>query len=255
MKALTEAFEQLQIPWEKDTADKFVGYMDGILEWNEKINLTAIKDRDEFVVKHLVDSILCAGFPEYKNSESIIDVGTGAGFPGIPLAIISPDTDFGLADSLNKRLKVINDLTDRLGIYNVETVHGRAEELARNKNFRENFDLCVSRAVADLSVLSEYCIPFVKIGGKFIANMAVLAEYCLPFIRMGGHLLAYKGPDVNEELKSAEKAIKTLGGKVLRIETTPLQGYEHNIVVIEKMKKTPAKYPRRAGTPVKEPIL
>lgn len=234
MKALTEAFEQLQIPWEKDTADKFVGYMDGILEWNEKINLTAIKDRDEFVVKHLVDSILCAGFPEYKNSKSIIDVGTGAGFPGIPLAIISPDKDFVLADSLNKRLKVINDLTDRLGIYNVETVHGRAEELARNKNFRENFDLCVSRAVA---------------------NMAVLAEYCLPFIRMGGHLLAYKGPDVNEELKSAEKAIKTLGGKVLRIETTPLQGYEHNIVVIEKMKKTPAKYPRRAGTPVKEPIL
>lgn len=234
MKALTEAFEQLQIPWEKDTADKFVGYMDGILEWNEKINLTAIKDRDEFVVKHLVDSILCAGFPEYKNSESIIDVGTGAGFPGIPLAIISPDKDFVLADSLNKRLRVINDLTDRLGIYNVETVHGRAEELARNKNFRENFDLCVSRAVA---------------------NMAVLAEYCLPFIRMGGHLLAYKGPDVNEELKSAEKAIKTLGGKVLRIETTPLQGYEHNIVVIEKMKKTPAKYPRRAGTPVKEPIL
>lgn len=234
MKALTEAFEQLQIPLEKDTADKFVGYMDGILEWNEKINLTAIKDRDEFVVKHLVDSILCAGFPEYKNSESIIDVGTGAGFPGIPLAIISPDKDFVLADSLNKRLKVINDLTDRLGIYNVETVHGRAEELARNKNFRENFDLCVSRAVA---------------------NMAVLAEYCLPFIRMGGHLLAYKGPDVNEELKSAEKAIKTLGGKVLRIETTPLQGYEHNIVVIEKMKKTPAKYPRRAGTPVKEPIL
>lgn len=234
MKALTEAFEQLQIPWEKDTAGKFVGYMDGILEWNEKINLTAIKDRDEFVVKHLVDSILCAGFPEYKNSESIIDVGTGAGFPGIPLAIISPDKDFVLADSLNKRLRVINDLTDRLGIYNVETVHGRAEELARNKNFRENFDLCVSRAVA---------------------NMAVLAEYCLPFIRMGGHLLAYKGPDVNEELKSAEKAIKTLGGKVLRIETTPLQGYEHNIVVIEKMKKTPAKYPRRAGTPVKEPIL
>lgn len=234
MKALTEAFEQLQIPWEKDTADKFVGYMDGILEWNEKINLTAIKDRDEFVVKHLVDSILCAGFPEYKNSKSIIDVGTGAGFPGIPLAIIRPDKDFVLADSLNKRLKVINDLTDRLGIYNVETVHGRAEELARNKNFRENFDLCVSRAVA---------------------NMAVLAEYCLPFIRMGGHLLAYKGPDVNEELKSAEKAIKTLGGKVLRIETTPLQGYEHNIVVIEKMKKTPAKYPRRAGTPVKEPIL
>lgn len=234
MKALTEAFEQLQIPWEQDTADKFVGYMDGILEWNEKINLTAIKDRDEFVVKHLVDSILCAGFPEYQNSESIIDIGTGAGFPGVPLAIISPDKDFVLADSLNKRLKVINDLTDGLGIYNVETVHGRAEELARNKNFRENFDLCVSRAVA---------------------NMAVLAEYCLPFIRMGGHLLAYKGPDVNEELKSAEKAIKTLGGKVLRIETTPLQGYEHNIVVIEKMKKTPAKYPRKAGTPVKEPIL
>ena len=234
MKALTEAFEQLQIPWEQDIEEKFVGYMEGILEWNEKINLTAIKDRDECIVKHLVDSILCVGFPEYQNSESIIDVGTGAGFPGVPLSIVSPDKEFLLADSLNKRLKVIDDLTGKLGIYNVETIHGRAEELARNKNYRARFDLCVSRAVA---------------------NMAVLAEYCLPFIRKGGYLLAYKGPDAEEELKNAEKAIKILGGKIIRIESTPLEGYEHNIVVIEKIKDTPAKYPRKAGTPVKEPIL
>ncbi len=234
MKVLTEAFEQLQIPWEQDMEEKFVGYMEGILEWNEKINLTAIKDRDEFIVKHLVDSILCVGFPEYQNSESIIDVGTGAGFPGVPLSIVSPDKWFLLADSLNKRLKVIDDLTGKLGIYNVETIHGRAEELARNKNYRARFDLCVSRAVA---------------------NMAVLAEYCLPFIRKGGYLLAYKGPDAEEELKNAEKAIKILGGKIIRIESTPLEGYEHNIVVIEKVKDTPAKYPRKAGTPVKEPIL
>ena len=204
------------------------------MEWNEKINLTAIKDRDEFIVKHLVDSILCVGFPEYQNSESVIDVGTGAGFPGVPLSIVSPDKEFLLADSLNKRLKVIDDLTGKLGIYNVETIHGRAEELARNKNYRARFDLCVSRAVA---------------------NMAVLAEYCLPFIRKGGYLLAYKGPDAEEELKNAEKAIKILGGKIIRIESTPLEGYEHNIVVIEKVKDTPAKYPRKAGTPVKEPIL
>lgn len=234
MKKLTDALTSLNIQWDAPMAEKLMGYMEGVLSWNEKINLTAIKDRDDFIEKHLIDSVLCCGFKEYINAESVIDVGTGAGFPGIPLAVISPDKDFVLADSLNKRLKVIADLTDKLDICNVETVHGRAEELARNKKYRETSDVCVSRAVA---------------------NMAVLAEYCLPFIRQGGFLLAYKGPDAEKEMKDAEKAVKILGGKLRRIQSAELDGYDHNIVVIEKIKETPAKYPRKAGTPVKEPIL
>ncbi len=234
MEKLKEALKQLQIPCEAEIIKKYSGYMEGILSWNEKMNLTAITERDAFVVKHLIDSVLCFGFPEYQNSENVIDIGTGAGFPGVPLAIVSPDKTFVLADSLRKRLRVIDELTETLHIYNVQTVHGRAEELARQKAYRQRFDLCVSRAVA---------------------NLAVLSEYCLPFLRKGGNLLAYKGPDAEEELKTAAKAIEMLGGKFVRIETTPLAGYEHNIVVIEKVKDTPAKYPRKAGTPVKEPIL
>ena len=234
MKSLTDALEKLQIPFDDEIVHQFQGYMEGILEWNEKINLTAITDKEEFIAKHFVDSVLCYGFEEYVNAESIIDVGTGGGFPGIPLAIVSSDKEFVLADSLNKRLKVIKTLTDELGIENTQIIHGRAEELAKNKNYRQGFDLCISRAVA---------------------NMAVLAEYCLPFIKKGGYLLAYKGPDAEDELAKAEKAIKILGGKFLRIESVELDGYDHNIVVIEKIKDTPAKYPRKAGTPSKEPIV
>ena len=234
MKSLTDALDKLKISYDDTIVEQFKGYMEGILEWNEKINLTAITEKEEFIAKHFVDSVLCHGFKEYRNAETIIDVGTGGGFPGVPLAIVSPDKDFMLADSLNKRLKVINTLTGELGIENVETVHGRAEELAKNKMYRQSFDICISRAVA---------------------NMAVLAEYCLPFIKKGGYLLAYKGPDAEEELERAANAIKILGGKFVRIESVELDGYEHNIVVIEKIKDTPAKYPRKAGTPAKEPLV
>ena len=234
MKFLEESFEKLNIPFDNSVIEMFEQYMDGILEWNKKINLTAITDREEFISKHFVDSVLSYNFREYIDADSIIDIGTGAGFPGIPLAIVSPDKKFVLADSLNKRLKVINELASKIGIDNIETVHGRAEELARNKKYREAFDLCISRAVA---------------------NLAVLCEYCLPFIKLGGHLLAYKGPDAEEEVKMAEKAIKILGGKLIEIVSVDLDGYDHNIVVIEKINKTPSKYPRKAGTPGKEPIL
>ena len=233
MKFLEESFEKLNIPFDNSVIEMFEQYMDGILEWNKKINLTAITDREEFISKHFVDSVLSYNFREYIDADSIIDIGTGAGFPGIPLAIVSPDKKFVLADSLNKRLKVINELASKIGIDNIETVHGRAEELARNKKYREAFDLCISRAVA---------------------NLAVLCEYCLPFIKVGGHLLAYKGPDAEEEVKMAEKAIKILGGKLIEIVSVDLDGYDHNIVVIEKINKTPSKYPRKAGTPGKEPI-
>lgn len=233
MDKLKEALKELKIPADEAMLNLYESYMEGILQWNEKINLTAIKDREEFVTKHFIDSLLCCNFPEYGNAESVIDVGTGAGFPGVPLAIISQDKEFVLADSLNKRLKVIDELTASIGLDNITTVHGRAEELAKNKMYREKFDVCVSRAVA---------------------NMAVLAEYCLPFIRVGGYLLAYKGPEAEKEIKDGEKAIRLLGGRVDRIASVNLADFDHNIIVIEKIKETPAKYPRKAGTPAKEPI-
>lgn len=233
MEQLKKAFDHMNIPLDQKMESQFISYMDGVLLWNEKINLTAITDREEFVQKHFIDSVLCVPFDEYQKAEKVLDLGTGAGFPGVPLAIVSPEKEFTLADSLNKRLRVIDDLAGQAGILNITTVHGRAEELAKNKAFRQTFDLCVSRAVA---------------------NMTVLAEYCLPFVRTGGHLLAYKGPDAEKEVKDAAKAIKILGGRLDRIQSVDLNGYAHNIIVIEKIKETPAKYPRKAGTPAKEPI-
>lgn len=230
---LAKAFEQLNIPTDEEMLNKLIAYMEGVLSWNDKVNLTAIKDREEFISKHLIDSILCYNFPEYLNAERVIDMGTGAGFPGVPLAILNPDKEFLLADSLNKRIKIIRELTEELNIFNVNPVHGRAEEMARNKAYRQQFDLSVSRAVA---------------------NMSVLCEYCLPFIKKGGHLLAYKGPDAMAEAEGAKKAINLLGGRLDRIESVDLDGFDHHIVVIEKIKDTPAKYPRKAGTPAKEPI-
>ena len=210
-------------------------YMEGILEANEYVNLTAITDPEEFEVKHIIDSLACVDFPEYQSAKKIIDVGTGAGFPGIPLAVNSPDKEFVLMDSLQKRLKIIDDLTGKIGIANVKTVHARAEELAKDKAHREAYDLSVSRAVA---------------------NLATLSEYCLPFIKVGGYLLAYKGPEADEEVVAAKKAIEILGGKVKEIRPVEMEKYgiNHKIVIIEKIKETPAKYPRKAGTPQKEPI-
>lgn len=214
---------------------KFGTYMDGVLEWNEMVNLTSITEPTEFVVKHFIDSLICAEFPEYKEAAKIIDVGTGAGFPGVPLAIVSPEKEFVLMDSLNKRLKIIDELCQRADIQNVTTLHARAEELARNKAHREQYDLCVSRAVA---------------------SMAVLAEYCLPFIKVGGFLMAYKGPDAEKEAADAENALSLLGGRVLEIRRGGLEEFvlDHRIVVIKKIKSTPSKFPRKAGTPTKEPL-
>ena len=169
MDKIRKALDELGIKYNDEMIGKFSIYMDGVLEWNEKINLTAITDRDEFIEKHFIDSVLAAGASEVLNAENVIDVGTGAGFPGIPLAIIFPDKEFVLMDSLNKRLKVINDLCRRADINNVTTVHCRAEELAKNREHREKYDLCISRAVANMSTLSEYCLPFIKPGGYFLA--------------------------------------------------------------------------------------
>ena len=169
MNNFREIFRKLDIAFSPDKEDKLSGYMDEILELNQHINLTAITDRDEFIRKHYIDSLLCVSYDEFKNAKNIIDVGTGGGFPGVPLAVAFPEKNFVLIDSLNKRIKIINELCEKLGIMNVRAVHGRAEELARKKDMRDSFDLCVSRAVANMSTLTEYCLPFVKKGGCFIA--------------------------------------------------------------------------------------
>ena len=210
-------------------------YMEGILAWNEKVNLTNITDPAEFRIKHNADSLMCVDFPEFLDAETVIDVGTGGGFPGIPLAVYAPEKQFILLDSLNKRLKIIDELAGELGIKNITLVHGRAEDAARTKEHREKYDLCVSRAVS---------------------NLATLSEYCLPFIKVGGYLLAYKGPGAEEEVKEAAKALKTLGGSLVDIRETSMEEYglDHRILVIKKVRNTPKAYPRKAGTPLKEPL-
>ncbi len=210
-------------------------YMEGILAWNEKVNLTNITDPAEFRIKHNADSLMCVDFPEFLEAETVIDVGTGGGFPGIPLAVYAPEKHFTLLDSLNKRLKIIDELAGELGIKNITLVHGRAEDAARAKEHREKYDLCVSRAVS---------------------NLATLSEYCLPFIKVGGYLLAYKGPGAEEEVKEAAKALKILGGSLVDIRETSMEEYglDHRILVIKKVRNTPKAYPRKAGTPLKEPL-
>ena len=235
MEALKKALELMGGPSDEVTVNKYQQYMEGVLDWNEKVNLTNITDPEEFVIKHFIDSIICIDYPEFEEAGKIIDVGTGGGFPGVPLAIAAPDKEFILMDSLNKRLKIIDELCGQIGIGNVTTVHARAEELAKNKAHREQYDLCVSRAVA---------------------NMATLAEYCLPFIKIGGCLMAYKGPDAEREVEEARKALYLLGGQVEEIREGNLKefGIDHKVVIIKKVKNTPSKYPRKAGTPAKEPL-
>lgn len=181
---------ELMFEYDEQTVDKLLTYIDLVLEKNEFINLTAIKDRDEAIEKHLFDSLQITKIKEYKNAEKIIDIGTGAGFPGALLAIASPEKEFVLVDSTMKRLKVIEEFAEKLEIKNIRTVHARAEELARNLDYAENFDVCVSRAVANLTTLSSWCLPFVRKGGYFIA---------------------YKGENYREELSAAKDTLKKLG--------------------------------------------
>ncbi len=236
MDSLKKAFDNLKIQYDDLLVDRFRQYMEGILQWNEKVNLTAIKDKEEFVEKHFIDSILCYNLPEMRKANKIIDVGTGGGFPGIPLALVLPDKEFVLMDSLNKRLKIIDELASEIGITNIRTLHGRAEELAHKEEYREQFDLCVSRAVARLSVLSEYCLPYIKQDGAFLAYKAVKSE---------------------EEIQEGRRAIRILGGEIDREESVTLPSFElsHKIIVIKKERKTPRKYPRKAGLPSKQPLI
>ena len=231
MKELKALLGKLNIDGADEKTKQLEQYMNGVLEWNEKVNLTAITDRDEFVQKHLIDSLLCAETLAFTESSSICDVGTGGGFPGVPLAVCYPEKDFVLMDSLGKRVRIVQQLCDDLGIENVTAVHGRAEDLARQESLRDHFDLCVSRAVA---------------------NMRVLCEYCMPFVRPEGYFIAYKGADCESEIGDAQEAIRKLGGEPPEI--TPLPHLGHSLVTIRKSQPTPAAYPRKAGTPTKKPL-
>lgn len=213
--------------------EQFFAYMNLLIEWNEKMNLTAIVEPNEIILKHFIDSITI--LKEIDNNSKIIDVGTGAGFPGVPLSIMNPTLKITLADSLNKRLIFLQEVVNQLGLKNIEIIHARAEELGKNKKYRENFDAATSRAVANLSTLSEYLIPLVKVGGKIISMKA------------GG---------AQEEIEAAKKAIKILGGKIEEIEEfkLPQTEIERTIILIKKEEHTPNKYPRKAGIPSKEPI-
>ena len=233
MKKLAEALEFFGCVPDQRILWSFELYMRRVLEWNEHVNLTAIRDRDDFIEKHFIDSLCCLSDDRWKSAQTVVDVGTGAGFPGIPLKIAFPKLQIVLADSLNKRIHFLQEVIDTLGLEDVTAVHGRAEEMGRNTLYREQFDLCVSRAVANLSSLSEYCLPFVKMGGAFIS---------------------YKSGEVDEEAAQAKRAIYLLGGEVKDIYKFDLFDQKRSFVVIEKERKTPKAYPRKAGTPTKEPL-
>ena len=217
----------------KEQYGQFYAYMELLIEWNEKMNLTAITDPKEIILKHFVDSLTIAKY--VKEDKSIIDMGTGAGFPGIPIKIYRKDIKVVLADSLNKRIKFLDEVIDKLKLENVETIHCRAEELGKNKQYREKFDYATSRAVANLSTLSEYLIPFVKLNGKCIFMKTI---------------------EVEEELEKAKKAIKTLGGKIEKVDKfeIPESDLGRSIIIVKKEKITPSKFPRKPGTPAKEPL-
>ena len=176
MNQLIDYFNENQIPYSDEIIRKFDAYRSGILQWNQFVNLTAIRDPQEFTVKHFIDSATCFCLPEYAQADKIVDMGTGAGFPGVPLAILSPEKEFVLVDSLNKRLKIIQELCQTIGINNVTTIHNRAEDMGRDSRHREKYDMCVSRAVANLSVLCEYCLPLVKPEGVMAAYKGAYEE-------------------------------------------------------------------------------
>ncbi len=231
-KELVQKSEKISEKISVNQAENFYKYMLLLLEWNQKMNLTAITDEKEIIYKHFIDSISINKY--IKEANNIMDVGTGAGFPGIPLKLLNKDINFVLVDSLNKRINFLEEVKKQLKIEKLELIHSRVEDLAKNKIYREKIDVVVSRAVANLSILLEYMLPFVKKDGICI---------CM------------KGPNVEEEIEKANNALETLGGKIEIIEHIKLLGeLERNILIIRKVKETPTKYPRKAGIPAKQPL-
>lgn len=232
---LEKGCEELGIELTERQKEQYLLFYEYLIEKNKVMNLTGITEFEEVLTKHFLDSLACVKAIDIKNIKNVIDIGTGAGFPGVPLKIAFPHLEACLLDSLKKRVNFLEEAFALLHLENISAIHGRAEEFAKNKAYREKYDLCVSRAVSNLATLSEYCLPYVKTGGCFIS---------------------YKSGKVQEEAEQAEKAIKILGGRVKDIVyfNLPDSEIERSLVVIEKIKSTPGRYPRKAGTPLKEPL-
>ena len=216
-----------------EQASQFKEYYEMLIETNKVMNLTAVTEFEDVVRKHFIDSIMIKGKLSVEKIRTVVDIGTGAGFPGIPLKIVYPHISLTLVDSLGKRVRFLQDVVDRLNLTDTVAVHSRSEDLARNKKYRDKFELCTARAVAAMNVLSEYCLPYVKTGGYFAA---------------------YKSGNIGEEIENAEKAIAMLGGKIESADVFDFYDMKRSIVLVKKVKNTPAKYPRKAGLPSKSPI-
>lgn len=229
---IKEKGKEINIELNDNKSEMFYEYMNMLVEWNNNINLTSITEPNDVILKHFIDSITAY---KYAKNMSVIDVGTGAGFPGIPLKILDNNIDITLLDSLNKRINFLNEVIDKLGLENIKTIHGRVEEVARDKKLRESFDVAVSRAVAPLNVLLEYMIPLIKVGGKCV---------CM------------KGSNVEEEINQSKNALKRLNAEIELVESFSLPGTDmkRNIVLVRKLGKTDKVFPRKAGTPSKNPL-
>lgn len=235
-KILEDGFKDLNLSYDCVKEEKFEKYKVLLKEWNQKINITAIKDDEEIYIKHFLDSIIILDENMEQEKKSIIDIGTGGGFPGLPLKIANNNYSVTLLDSLRKRIDFLSIVIEELELDDVYLIHGRAEDYGQNKDYREQFDICVSRAVAPLNVLSELCLPFVKVGGYFAA---------------------YKSESISEEILSSENAIIKLGGRIKDIKEISLPGSEivRKIIIIEKVNTTEKIYPRKAGKPSKDPLV
>lgn len=233
-KYLDQQARKIDIMLSEEQLQKFYKYMKLLLEWNEKINLTAIIEPKEIILKHFIDSLSIIKY--IKNKNSLVDVGTGAGFPGIPIKIVLPEIKVILIDSLNKRITFLNEVISQLDLKYIEAVHSRVEDFARNKEYREKFDVATARAVAQLPIILEYLIPLTKVKGNII---------CM------------KGNKIDEEIKKSKKAISVLGGNLEKIDNfyLPDTDIERNIIIVNKVEKTSSKYPRKAGIPSKNPII
>lgn len=231
-KKMNELLSEINIEINENKIDMFYLYMQELLEWNKKINLTAIEDENEIILKHFIDSLTVQKY--IKNAQNIIDIGTGAGFPGIPLAIVNEKSNIVLLDSLNKRINFLNNVIQKLELSNVKAIHGRAEDLAKIVQHREKYDIVISRAVAPFNVLLEYMLPFNKVNS---------------------YTIAMKGLNI-EEVDISNNALKKLGGKIEKIEKINLANTDikRNIIIVRKIEETPKKFPRKAGIPKKEPL-
>lgn len=236
MSEIKEVFDKMHIELPDGALELLNRYYEMLIDTNKVMNLTTITEYSEVVIKHFADSAAIGCITDMNGNIDVIDVGTGAGFPGIVLKIVYPQLSVVLLDSLNKRVNFLKNVITELGLTDISAIHGRAEDIARNKDYREKFDLCVSRAVANMSSLSEYCLPFVKVGGRFIP---------------------YKADGCDEEVKTASKAVNILGGKIRKIESYVIPDTDicRKFIVIDKLRNTSAKYPRKAGLPTKEPLV